>query len=83
MSIKERLSNAARNGATTLLGSVESAVMSVGADMLFDLTWQQRAWVYGVAIFRALFAVVAADAKKALQPAVDPDKTPPGGTRLQ
>lgn len=80
------MKNALKHAATTLIGAGEAALMSVGAEMLFDLTWRQRTLVYGVAFMRALFGAFAADAKKSLgttPPPADPNKTPAGGTRLE
>lgn len=56
-------SDALKNWRTTLAGVVESAVLSVGAEQLFNLTWSQRAWVYGVALLRTLVSALAADAR--------------------
>ncbi len=52
-----------RNWRTTVAGIAESAVLSVGAEQLFHLTWGQRAWVYGVAILKATVSYLSADAK--------------------
>ena len=70
------MKNALKNLATTLLGAGEAMMMGVGAEMLFDLTWKQRALVYGVAFMRALFGAVAADARKLLQAAAPPPSGP-------
>ena len=54
-----------KNWKTTLIGLAEATLLGVSAEMLLDLTWQQRGIMLGVAFLRALFAFLAADAKAA------------------
>ncbi len=57
-----------KNFRTTFFGVLEAAVLSVGAEMLLNLTWEQRGVVYAVALLRATVSALSADAKNVQPP---------------
>lgn len=51
-----------RDWKTTLIGLCEAIVLELSAEMLFELTPKQRAWVITLAVLRATFGFFARDA---------------------
>lgn len=52
-----------RHWKTTVLGIAEAALIELSAEALFNITWKQRAAVLALALVRATFGVLAADAR--------------------